>query len=690
MAQNLGIGVSVYLRDLFSAPAARVNTSMRNLHRNALRMNSATLRSIQAQNMAIAGMGALALRGMGQAVRVGAEFGDTMTYVESITGKTTGSMDALKKKALDLGKTTMFTARDIASGMQFMAMTGQGRSTIQEQISAATDLAGATMSRLGGRGGAADILTNIMKMFKIGPESSRRTADILTTITSSANVQLTELGDAIAYSGDTMTGLNIGLTETAAMIGIMGDAGIKGTMGGTALGNMFRFLTKAAGEFRTTRQSKAMELLGLNVGDFITAKGELKEVGTILKNLKKAADAQTTVGAQSMMEAIFNIRGKRASTQLIDRLDRYEELVAKIKSGEMTAGEIMNKRMNSLQGNILKMTSAWEVLKVQFTETIKPIIVPALKVVTAIISGITNFLQIPILGNFFGRWALGFVLIKTAAAALRVIISTFALIYKGAAAAFTSRVATTVAGYNAMTAASNRYTASTMGGAMGGGMMPPGALASAYYRRGHTGALGRTKGGTFYKTMRGGGKRFVSHRVADRYYQMHGASMMARGSKFGRFMGMGGRTVGRGLLGRLGLGVLGRLAGVLTGPIGMAVMIGIPLISSLISAVKGNTDATEENTENIKPSGPSAGNRLHSYMIKGKGITDKMGYSGDSFHASYDEFMKVNRLLMPAEAAGVRAKAKKDAINIYVDGVKTIVEQETENQLRAQLQYNIL
>tara|TARA_R110002020_G_scaffold54690_5_gene152275 strand:- start:378 stop:2459 length:2082 start_codon:yes stop_codon:yes gene_type:complete len=693
MAQNLGIGVSVFLRDMFSAPAARVNTSMRNLHRNAMRMNKSTLQSIQAQSMAIAGIGALALRGMGAAVRVGAEFGDTMAYVGSISDKSSGSMERLTDRALQLGRQTMFTGRDIASGMQYMAMTGMGRNTIYQNIEAATDLAGATMSKLGGKGGAADILTNVMKMFDLTSEKSRKTADILTTITSSSNTNLYDLGEAIAYSGDTMKGLNIGLAETTAMIGVMGDAGIKGSMGGTALGNMFRFMTKAIGEFRTTRQSKAMKLLGLNPKDFMTAKGELKDIASIFKLLKEAAAKKTTVQSQSMMEAIFGIRGKRSSTQLISKLDRYEQLLAKIKSGQMTAGEIMNKRMNTLQGNILKMSSAWEVLKIQFTETIKPLLIPALKVITAIVSGITSFLQIPVIGSFFAKFAVGFVLVKTAAAAFRLIISTFALIHNRNSVAFASRVKSTVAGYAAMSAAarSNAAAAATSGAA---NSMPLygqtgrfGSTRGAYFNR--AGALiasgtGMRRRGTALSMKPGG--------LGSRYMRMHG----------GRFgMNVAGQASRRGIMGSIGRGaarmggmrlaggILGRLAGVLMGPIGMAVMVGIPLISSLVGAMNGNKDATEDLTASNKYS-DEVSNRLHRYIIHGKGITDRMGYTGDNFIASQSEYRKALEISRTMSTATLQGPSAQTPVNVYVDGLKTQIQKETEEIIRANLEYHSL
>ena len=62
----------------------------------------------------------------------------------------------------------MFMSRDIASGMKYLAMAGNDANQIQEMISGAAMMANAAGMELGGKGGTADLLTNIMRTLRIG------------------------------------------------------------------------------------------------------------------------------------------------------------------------------------------------------------------------------------------------------------------------------------------------------------------------------------------------------------------------------------------------------------------------------------------------------------------------------------------------------------------------------------------
>tara|TARA_R110000772_G_scaffold149660_1_gene260365 strand:- start:390 stop:2444 length:2055 start_codon:yes stop_codon:yes gene_type:complete len=678
---NLGIGVSVYMRDMFSGPASRVNSSMSNLYRNAQRMQTGNLRAIQAQNAAIAGIGVMAIRGMGSAIKVGAQYGDMMTYIGAITDKTGISMESLSDKALNLGKNTMFTSRDIASGMRFMAQAGMSRSEVVGNIDAATSLAASTMSNLGGVGGSADIMTNIMRMFDKDQSQSGSVADILAVTTSSANLQLNHLGEAMKYAGTTMHGLKIPLSETAAMIGVMGDAGIQGSMAGTSLANMYRYLAKAMGQFGTKRQAKALDMLGLNSSDFMDSKGDLIERGEILRKVLTAAQNQTTIGGKTMMDALFGIRGEKAATLLINNLDKYQILMNKIKNGKGTSGRITEERMNSLQGNMLKVSSAFEVFQTRFTQSLKPILIPLLKVVTKVINGFTALLEIPLLGKFFGGFIAGFVIVKTAAALFKVVISSIGLIYNRNAAMFAANTAAQVRGYATRTAAARGHAAAS---GMYGQTGRFGSSRGAYFNRG--GAMvasgtGRRRRGTALSMSPAG----LGTRYMRRFGGMRGSALAGQGSRKGimGLMGrMGGRLAAGGAAGAArGLGA--RALGVLGGPIGMILSIGIPLVSSLMGAIHDNTDELKAESNRKNNQTNRAVDLLTRYVIRGKGTLSGMGYAGDISTISNQRLAdKVSSM----SQFGSTTSDGRPITNIYIDGMQAKMQEEAENVLRTNLQ----
>ena len=153
----LGIGVTMFLRDQFSGPAARVRSSAAMTTMELRKMQEQQLRSQRNMYAGLAMAGAMGLRGIMRTVKVGAKFGYEMEFVKSITNATIAQQMKLGSVAKDLAGATMFFPKDVAEGMRFMAMAGMDVSEVLGNITGAVNLAGATMAQLGGKGGAPGI-----------------------------------------------------------------------------------------------------------------------------------------------------------------------------------------------------------------------------------------------------------------------------------------------------------------------------------------------------------------------------------------------------------------------------------------------------------------------------------------------------------------------------------------------------
>lgn len=687
MASNvMGIGVSVFLRDHFSGRASRVAGSMQNLHRNALTMNRSMLQSVRAHNMGIAAVGAVGLMTMGRAVKASSKFGYTMQYVNSITEATGAEMKEASNQALNLGKKTIFTAQQVASGMQYMAMAGMKHEEVIQNIAAATNLAGATMSNLGGKGGAADIMTNIMATFQLSADKSERVADVLTRTVTSTNTDLLGMGEAMSYAGDTMKRLNIPMDEAAVMLGLIRNAGLHGSRAGTSLANMFRYLSKAMGEFATGRQGQAMGMLGLTADDFKDANGELKDRGTLLRMIAKASEGKTGVEGQNLQDAIFGVRGGRGLGPLLNQMDRYEELLKSVRgNSEGLAASRMGTMMETTEGHFKKLTSAVESLAITFGTKLEPIIRPVVKMFWLITKAIEGLFNIPFLGSLTAGWVAGWILVKTAAAAYKIVLTTIGLAYQANTTLQASNTAATVAGWNAKTAAAATYgRTAAMATAMGGvGVGPTVMTGGARYFKGGAPVKGMTpKGAVGMKKVLGGMKYGAASRVAG------GAAGVGRA--------VAGGAIVRALpwLGRL-LPFFSRFLAFL-GPIGLTLSILIPAVTGLISVFGGNTDAIKANTSAIngKKAYTDPINRFEynaprvltelkhamDYQKSVKWMAEKRGnYQGsEGWEPQKDTPWADRRSFSTNEPNPI-------PINITIDGLKTLVQQEVENNYSANL-----
>src|SRR5699024_2143618 len=106
------------------------------------------------------------------------------------------------------------------------------------------------------------------------------------------------------------------LPQVAAMIGTLGNAGIQGSMAGTALSNMVRYLNKSISQ-PSFKGGKALARLGLSKQDFVDAKGDLLDFSIILEKLQKATANLTSTEQNAVFLDIFGVRGNRAAVALM-------------------------------------------------------------------------------------------------------------------------------------------------------------------------------------------------------------------------------------------------------------------------------------------------------------------------------------------------------------------------------------
>lgn len=393
---SLEIGIALVLQDRFSNQAKDASAAIRRLHNEAKEAVTANLQTADSILGNVYNGFLNVATGITNTVLQGAEFIDTMTTVSAITGSTREQLQMLSETAQSLGLETMFGSQDIASGMKYLAMAGNTVEQVNDMIKGAAYVANATGMELGGKGGAADLITNVMKTFKIvGDGASELVGDQLTKATLSANISMTDLAESIKYSAADMVMLKKELPEVAAMIGTLGNAGIQGSMAGTSLGNMARYFIKAFNP--KTDAYSFLQRMGLSQQDFVDAQGDLIDFGDIMEKISKGVENLPSIDRSKAIGAIFGVRGQRAANAIMNDLEGYRNLLDQIQNNSAGfAKDIVDKRMNTLAGSIDKVSSAWENLKVAFTEQIGPALMPILNTISQIIEAVREFVTTPV------------------------------------------------------------------------------------------------------------------------------------------------------------------------------------------------------------------------------------------------------------------------------------------------------
>ena len=650
------------LEDRFSNQARESSKEIRRLHQEAKNITNANLNAVNRTATAGMAIGSAATYGIGEAVLQGAKFIDTMTFVKAIAKDTGTDFSLLSQRAKTLGKDTMFTSQDIGSAMQYMAMAGQGTTEIFNNITAAADLANATMSELGGKGGAADIMTNIMKMFMIDSTeaNSTRVSDVLTRAVTRSNTNLYDLGEAIKYAGTTTTNLGATLEQTAAAIGVLGDAGIQGSMAGTALANAYRYLSKSIGD-PNFKGGKALAKLGLSKSDFIDANGQLIDLGLALQKIANASRGLGELDQYNLLVNILGVRGERTGSTMIRAFQNYTNLLDELNNNSQgAAASVREQRMASLAGVIETVQSTWENLTTSFAESLGPTLIPWLRGIGKILEGVQAIFDSPI-GPFVSALVTGTVVLGTINASVIALKSSMRLLFNDSTVSLRNMFLVMKQGWKASTISAAEYAAMqrsiiAQGKAGLAGRGVGNAMLYHEWMRSHQGQyLGKVMGKEdktgrmrYYAQTASGGTRRISEAVATRYAQRYNPLSFA-----GAALRFGASSVMRGALAFFG------------GPWGLALSAIITFLPMIITALNKNNDQSSETNSLLKATLTSKEERQQRIDAANLTTAEREVLNTDALVKFYTSLDKFNANM---ERNFANAQPGTKSINIYLDG----------------------
>jgi len=177
--------------------------------------------------------------------KVSADFELSMNKVKAITEATAMEFDMLETQARQLGKTTMFTASQIADGMNYAAKAGFSVNEVYMTMEANVNLAAAAQLDLAR---STDIVTNVMRGFQIEADDLQHSVDVLTKGFVSSNTDLEQLGQAMKFVAPVAHGFGLSVEMTTAMIGRLSDAGMQAGIAGRRLSILIAQMAKKSNE----------------------------------------------------------------------------------------------------------------------------------------------------------------------------------------------------------------------------------------------------------------------------------------------------------------------------------------------------------------------------------------------------------------------------------------------------------
>jgi TP901 family phage tail tape measure protein len=331
--------------------------------------NQSTVASTESATSKMAGLmkktaaviGVASVAAAKKTIDVGKSFEAGMSEVQAISGASGKDLEKLSAKAKQMGATTKFSATESATALKYMAMAGWKTNQMVSGLSGVMNLAAASGEDLGT---VSDIVTDSMTAFGLKAKDSGHFADVLAKASSSSNTNVAMMGETFKYVAPLAGSMKYSIEDTATAIGLMANAGIKGSQAGTELRSILTRLVKPP-----TDAAAALNALGIST---TKADGSMKPMRQTMAELREKfsglADSQKSqyaaaIAGQEAMSGLLAIVNASDSD-----FNKLQKAIDNSSGAAKKQADIMN---NNLQGALYDLGSAAEAVGIGIYEDIK-------------------------------------------------------------------------------------------------------------------------------------------------------------------------------------------------------------------------------------------------------------------------------------------------------------------------------
>lgn len=307
------------------------------------------LSSVKAGALAAFAAIAGAVRGVARAFQKIVDFEQANVNLSTIIGKNVKDIEALTYSAMELGRTTEYTASQVTLLQTELAKLGFKEGEImqmQESVLHFATAIGTTLPEAAAMAGAT------LRMFGLDAKDTADTLGVLVQGANNSALSFSYYQTAMATVGPVAKTFGFSLRDTVALLGTLANAGFDASSAATATRNILLNLADSSGKLAVA--------LGKPVSTF-------PELMSGLRQLKaQGVDLNTTL----------ELTDKRSVSAFNTFLDGADAALALRDSLEDVNGVLKNtaeERVNTVEGSVKLLQSAWEGLILSFKDSTGPI-----------------------------------------------------------------------------------------------------------------------------------------------------------------------------------------------------------------------------------------------------------------------------------------------------------------------------
>lgn len=310
-----------------------------------------------------AGVGVAAV-GLKQAISLGIDYQNNLNELQAVSGATGEQMAAVSTRAVALGNDLSLPATSAADAAQAMLELAKGGLTVDQAMQAAKGtLQLAAAAQISGAQ-AAEIQANALNSFGLSADQAGHVADVLANTANQSSGDITDFAYALAQTGAVAHQFGISIEDTSTALGLLANAGIKGSDAGTLLKTA---LTQLAAPSKPA--AAAIQDLGLKVFD---AQGKFVGLQSLMSQLHDASVRMTQQQYSAATATVFGTDAVRlAGVAAQDTAADWTTMSTAVdRSGG--AADVAAAQMKGLGGALQGFQSQLETVQLEVYQQISP------------------------------------------------------------------------------------------------------------------------------------------------------------------------------------------------------------------------------------------------------------------------------------------------------------------------------